>query len=142
MKDPLLYSTEITIPLILEKVASVTEISVSDFNVPNHYPLSRKRELTTARQLSMAISKKYTKKSLSAIGWLHAGRDHATVLHACKTIDNLIDTHDPFVTDSFTKLDNIFRKIKEDTENRKRNAEPIFAEVNEELSNINKTLQD
>jgi chromosomal replication initiator protein len=59
---------------------------------------TRKREIVQARQVAMYFSKKHTKSSLATIG-LHCGnKDHATVLHACKTIANLIDTDKQFRT--------------------------------------------
>ena len=57
---------------------------------------TRKREIVQARQLAMYFSKQLTKNSLANIG-LHCGnKDHATVLHACKTVNNLIDTDKQF----------------------------------------------
>jgi hypothetical protein len=52
---------------------------------------TRKREIVFARQAIMYFMKKYTKDSLATIGG-HFGKDHATVLHACKTISNLMDS--------------------------------------------------
>lgn len=52
---------------------------------------SRKRELVFIRQLCMYFARKKTKASLSQVG-TYMSRDHATVLHAIKTINNLIDT--------------------------------------------------
>ncbi|MEC7173446.1 MAG: chromosomal replication initiator protein DnaA [Bacteroidota bacterium] len=63
---------------------------------------TRKRHIVQARQLAMYFAKKYTKASLASIGTQIGKRDHATVLHACKTVDNL----------SFT--DKQFRKYVED----------------------------
>ena len=72
---------------------------ISDyFNIPVEMIVakSRKREIVQARQLTMYFSKRYTKSSLSTIG-LHCGnKDHATVLHACKTVSNLLDTDKQF----------------------------------------------
>ena len=44
----------------------------------------------------MYFSKKLTKSSLANIGSQIGDRDHATVLHACKTVDNLIATDKQF----------------------------------------------
>lgn len=57
---------------------------------------SRKRNIVQARQLAMFFAKKYTKASLASIGSQIGDRDHATVLHACKTIDNLLETDKQF----------------------------------------------
>ncbi len=53
---------------------------------------TRKREIVQARQVAMYFSKNLTNSSLSAIGSKIGKKDHATVLHACKTISNLIET--------------------------------------------------
>lgn len=68
------------------------------FNIPNEVINSktRKREIVQARQLAMYFAKKHTKASLATIG-LHCGnKDHATVLHACRTVNNLIETDKQF----------------------------------------------
>jgi chromosomal replication initiator protein len=57
---------------------------------------TRKRHIVQARQLAMFFAKKYTKSSLASIGSQIGDRDHATVLHACKTIDNLLETDKQF----------------------------------------------
>lgn len=59
---------------------------------------TRKREVVQARQVVMYFSKKHTKSSLATIGLQCGNKDHATVLHACKTIANLIDTDKQFRT--------------------------------------------
>ncbi|NER15659.1 chromosomal replication initiator protein DnaA [Spongiivirga citrea] len=63
---------------------------------------TRKRHIVQARQLAMFFAKKFTKASLASIGSQIGKRDHATVLHACKTVDNL------------TATDKQFRKYVED----------------------------
>ena len=57
---------------------------------------TRKRHIVQARQLAMFFAKKYTKASLASIGSQIGKRDHATVLHACKTVDNLAETDKQF----------------------------------------------
>ena len=57
---------------------------------------TRKRHIVQARQLAMFFSKKFTKASLASIGSQIGKRDHATVLHACKTVDNLSATDKQF----------------------------------------------
>jgi chromosomal replication initiator protein len=44
----------------------------------------------------MFFAKKFTKSSLANIGSQIGDRDHATVLHACKTVDNLVSTDKQF----------------------------------------------
>jgi len=57
---------------------------------------TRKREVVQARQISMYFSKKMTKSSLASIGSHCGGKDHATVLHACRTVVNLSETDKQF----------------------------------------------
>ncbi len=57
---------------------------------------TRKRHIVQARQLAMFFAKKFTKASLASIGSQIGKRDHATVLHACKTVDNLAATDKQF----------------------------------------------
>lgn len=57
---------------------------------------TRKREVVQARQIAMFFSKKMTKSSLANIGSHCGGKDHATVLHACRTVNNLQETDKQF----------------------------------------------
>ena len=57
---------------------------------------TRKREVVQARQIAMYFSKSLTKYSLTSIGAQIGAKDHATVLHACKTVNNLKDTDKNF----------------------------------------------
>jgi len=57
---------------------------------------TRKREVVQARQIAMFFSKKLTKSSLAKIGQQCGGKDHATVLHACRTVNNLSETDKGF----------------------------------------------
>ncbi|MCL6295983.1 chromosomal replication initiator protein DnaA [Jejuia spongiicola] len=102
---------EITIELakqIVEKFVKNTkrEVSidyiqkiVSDYfqmDVDTLQSKTRKRHIVQARQLAMFFAKKFTKASLASIGSQIGKRDHATVLHACKTVDNLSSTDKQF----------------------------------------------
>ena len=53
---------------------------------------TRKREIVEARQMAMKLTKDNSKLSLATIGSMIGSKDHATVLHACKTIANLLET--------------------------------------------------
>jgi chromosomal replication initiator protein len=57
---------------------------------------TRKRNVVQARQIAMYFAKSMTKSSLSSIGAHCGGKDHATVLHACRTVNNLIETDKKF----------------------------------------------
>lgn len=82
---------EISIDYIQKVVSSYFEI-----DVPTLQSNTRKRHVVQARQLAMYFSKKMTKSSLASIGSQIGKRDHATVLHACKTVDNLSETDKQF----------------------------------------------
>lgn len=69
---------------------------------------TRKREIVQARQIAMFFSKSLTKSSLSTIGSIIGGKDHATVLHACKTVNNLMDTDKRFKS----QIEDIERRLK------------------------------
>ncbi len=57
---------------------------------------TRKREVVQARQIAMYYAKNHTKASLASIGAHCGGKDHATVLHAYRTVNNLIETDKQF----------------------------------------------
>lgn len=81
----------ITIDDIISKVSSYYGIETSAINTR-----SRKREVVLVRQVAMFLAKKYLDMSTSKIGQYVGNRDHATVLHACKTVANLADTDKQF----------------------------------------------
>ncbi|MDR2293322.1 MAG: chromosomal replication initiator protein DnaA [Prevotellaceae bacterium] len=56
------------------------------------YSKVRKREIVQARQIAMYFARKMTKQSLALIGSEIGGKDHATVLHSCRTVEDLYDT--------------------------------------------------
>jgi len=93
MVDKFVKSTsrEISIDYIQKVVCDYFDLPLEAINSK-----TRKREIVQARQLAMYFAKKHTKASLATIG-LHCGnKDHATVLHACRTVNNLIDTDKQF----------------------------------------------
>ena len=95
---------EVTIEYIQEIVSEYFQLSLEELQSK-----TRKRHVVQARQLAMFFAKKYTKLSLASIGKLIGKRDHATVLHACKTVDNLNETDKQFrkfLTDLTTKINN------------------------------------
>ncbi len=69
---------------------------------------TRKREIVQARQIAMYFSKNLTKASLSTIGSVIGNKDHATVLHACKTVNNLMETDRRFRA----QIEDIQKKLK------------------------------
>ena len=82
---------EVSVEYIVNVVCNRLNIAVEQF-----YSKSKKREMVQARQLAMYFAKKYTKNSLSVIGQQCGGKDHATVIHALKTVSNLLETDKQF----------------------------------------------
>jgi chromosomal replication initiator protein len=72
----------------------INKIVCDYFHLPPNVILAktRKREIVQARQIAMYFAKTLTKNSLSTIGSQIGDKDHATVLHACKAVSNLIET--------------------------------------------------
>jgi len=56
----------------------------------------RHRVVVLARHVAMYLIRKHTKMGLVAIGRRFSSRDHTSVIHACKAINNLIETEDSF----------------------------------------------
>jgi len=105
MIDKLIKNTkrEISIDYIQKIVCTYFNIGVE-----NLQSSTRKREIVQARQVAMYFSKNLTKASLASIGNQIGGKDHATVLHACKTVNNLIETDKRFRL----QIDEIEKKLK------------------------------
>lgn len=85
----------------------VQKVVCDYFNITRDSMLSksRKRKIVQARQIAMYLSRTYlTNCSLSTIGAEIGGKDHATVLHACNTVTDLMST------------DKVFRKYVSDIE--------------------------
>ena len=77
-------------PITIEEiVAKVCEHYKMDESVL--HTKSRKREIVQVRQVAMFLAKKHTDISTSKIGHLIGNRDHATVLHACKIVKDLVE---------------------------------------------------
>lgn len=77
---------QITIAKIQQKVADYHKIRLEDM-------LSRRRPSNIAfpRQIAMYLSRVLTSQSLQEIGQAFGGRDHGTVIHACKTVENMME---------------------------------------------------
>ena len=97
-------SREITIDYIQKVVCDSLDLPVESIQMT-----SRKREIVQARQLSMYFAKKITKSSLAVIGMQCGNKDHATVLHACKTIENLRQT-DRYIRGLVDELEKKFKE--------------------------------
>jgi chromosomal replication initiator protein len=82
---------EVSIEYIQKMVADYFEMDLVTLQSK-----TRKRHIVQARQLAMYFAKRFTKASLASIGSQIGKRDHATVLHACRTVENLADTDKQF----------------------------------------------
>ena len=74
----------VTIENIQKTVAQYFKIRVADLHSKR-----RSRAVTRPRQIAMALSKELTNHSLPEIGDAFGGRDHTTVMHACKRVKGL-----------------------------------------------------
>jgi chromosomal replication initiator protein len=75
-------------------VENIKQLVARHFNLPVEklHSKTRMREVVMARQLSMYLAKNYTNSSLKAIGDSFGGRDHSTVIHSLKTVQDIMDT--------------------------------------------------
>lgn len=85
------YNGQITIEIIISIIEDFHELKDGEIHIK-----TRKRKFVQSRQEAMYFAKKFTKLSLREIGKLIGDKDHATVLHACRTINNLIETNKNF----------------------------------------------
>ena len=105
MIDKLIKNTkrEVSIDYIQKVVCNYFDVPVDSLQSK-----TRKREIVQARQVAMFFSKNLTKSSLATIGLQIGGKDHATVLHACKTVNNLMETDKQFKN----QIEEIEKKLK------------------------------
>lgn len=88
----------VSIENIQKTVAEYYKIRLADLSGK-----SRARSLARPRQIAMALAKELTSKSLPEIGRAFGGRDHTTVLHACKKVVELRD-NDENVNEDYKNL--------------------------------------
>ena len=96
--------------LEVDKIARFRHIDLIKLIVCTEFDISpdvvflktRKREIVQARQFIQHFTKKYTNYSLSQIGSITGGKDHATVLHSYNTVENLR---------MYQEFDEIYNKI-------------------------------
>ena len=88
----------VTVENIQKTVADYYKVRIADL-------LSKRRSRSVARprQVAMALAKELTTHSLPEIGDAFGGRDHTTVMHACKRIRELRDS-EPRIQEDFTAL--------------------------------------
>ncbi len=99
LKDLLaLQDKMVTIDNIKKTVAEYFKLRVVDLNSKR-----RNRSIVRPRQIAMALAKILTNHSLPEIGDAFGGRDHTTVLHACRKIDELCKS-EPRINEDYTNL--------------------------------------
>ena len=104
LKDVLaIQFRQVTIENIQKTVADYYKIKVSEM-----YSKKRTRNVARPRQVAMALAKELTQLSLPDIGEAFGGRDHTTVLHACRKVAEL-KTESPEITRDFDALLQVLR---------------------------------
>jgi chromosomal replication initiator protein len=103
-KNPV--SFDIAVDTILRGGATGRKVSIEDIQrkAAEFYKLDlrdfvskqRSRRVARPRQIAMYLSRKLTERSLPEIGRRFGGRDHTTVLHACKTVEALCEVDPVF----------------------------------------------
>lgn len=88
----------VSIENIQKTVAGYYKIRVSDMHSKR-----RTRSVTRPRQLAMALCKELTNHSYPEIGDAFGGRDHTTILHACRKIEELKE-EDPRINEDYRNL--------------------------------------
>ena len=88
----------VTIDNIQRTVAEYFKIRVADL-----LSKRRSRSITRPRQIAMALAKELTSHSLPEIGDSFGGRDHTTVIHACRRVKFLKET-EPRVAEDYGNL--------------------------------------
>ena len=105
LKDLIVYrEKQITLENIQKIVAEYYSIRVADLHSKR-----RNRQITRPRQLAMMLAKELTSKSLPDIGDAFGGRDHTTVLHACRKVKELIE-EDAKIKEDYTNLTKLINK--------------------------------
>ncbi len=114
--------SEISIPLIKEALKDLLAIQNKLISVDNiqrtvaeYYKIKmtdmiskrRNRSIARPRQIAMCLSKELTNHSLPEIGTMYGDRDHTTVMHACKTINELKKSS----TDIYEDYQNLLRSL-------------------------------
>ncbi len=78
--------SKVTIQIIQEKVAERYGLQLADMSSKR-----RPAKIALPRQIAMYLCRQLTSHSLQEIGEAFGGRDHGTVIHACKSVENIIE---------------------------------------------------
>ncbi len=85
--------------VLMEQAQNILTIETIQKRVADHYQLRhsdmtskrRPNNIAIPRQIAMYLARTLTKHSLQEIGDAFGGRDHGTVIHACKSVDNMME---------------------------------------------------
>ncbi|MBI4625278.1 MAG: chromosomal replication initiator protein DnaA [Verrucomicrobia bacterium] len=85
--------------VLMEQAQNVLTIETIQKRVADHYQIRhsdmtskrRPNNIAIPRQIAMFLARTLTKHSLQDIGDAFGGRDHGTVIHACKAVDNMME---------------------------------------------------
>ena len=94
----------ISIDTIQKKVSEFYDIRLADMKSSR-----RPKAIAFPRQLAMYLARNLTGRSLSEIGEAFGGRDHTTVLHACKSIDKK-SNRDKILSNTLSHLEKLVRQ--------------------------------
>ncbi|MBP6506567.1 MAG: chromosomal replication initiator protein DnaA [Opitutaceae bacterium] len=95
-----LASTEMLLQdVLMEQAQNMLTMETIQKRVADHYQIRhsdmtskrRPNNIAIPRQIAMYLARTLTKHSLQEIGDAFGGRDHGTVIHACKAVDNMMD---------------------------------------------------
>ena len=94
----------VTIDQIQQKVAEHFDVRLADMTGKR-----RSAHIAFPRQVAMYLARRHTKASLQAIGEIFGGRDHGTVLYACKTVSVRMKNEDQ-IRQKILRLDTQFAR--------------------------------
>jgi len=85
--------------VLMEQAQNILTIETIQKRVADHYQIRhsdmtskrRPNNIAIPRQIAMYLTRTLTKHSLQEIGDAYGGRDHGTVIHACKAVDNMME---------------------------------------------------
>ena len=75
--------------VLMEQAQNQLTIEIIQKKVADHYQI--RHNIAIPRQIAMYLTRTLTKHSLQEIGDAFGGRDHGTVIHACKSVDNMME---------------------------------------------------
>jgi chromosomal replication initiator protein len=77
---------QLTVETIQKRVTEHYQLRIGDMTSKR-----RPNNIAIPRQIAMYLARTLTKHSLQEIGDLFGGRDHGTVIHACKAVENMME---------------------------------------------------